>query len=111
MTGGFHETTTALVDPWLAVVLSVAGFATAILAGLALASFARRRSRSYFLVALALVALFARSVVAALSMTGVLADSSHHLLEHGLDVTMASLVIGAVYYARSIEHRGTSEGT
>ncbi|WP_135825380.1 DUF7471 family protein [Halorussus ruber] len=111
MSGVHPEATAALVDPWLAAVLSVAGLATAILAGLALAVFARRRSRSYFLVALALLALFARTIVAALSMTGVLADSSHHLLEHGLDLAMASLVIGAVYYARSVERRSTSEGT
>lgn len=44
------------------------------------------------------------------SMAGTLGDSAHHLLEHGLDVTMASLVVAAVYYARSIERGRPTEG-
>ncbi|WP_435181412.1 DUF7471 family protein [Halorussus sp. AFM4] len=108
--GGKHEVASALADPWLIVVLTAAGIVTAVLVGLALATVTRRQSRSYFLIALALVALFARTIVAVASMTGVFGDATHHLLEHGLDVTMAALVIGAVYYARSITRGGTTEG-
>ncbi|WP_435181397.1 DUF7471 family protein [Halorussus sp. AFM4] len=109
-TGGTHEVTTVLVDPWLLAMLALAGLITAVPAGLALASLARRRSRSYFLVALALFALFVRTVVAIASMMGALGHSAHHLLEHGLDVAMSTLVIAAVYYAREIV-RGTTERT
>ena len=106
---GMHNGVSIFAEPWLAAVLVVAGLVTAIVAGLALVAFARRRSRSYLLVALAFVTLFARTLVAGVTITGVLGGSVHHLLEHGLDVIMALLVIGAVYYARSIERHGTTE--
>jgi transketolase C-terminal domain/subunit len=90
------------LDVWLAVLVGLAGLVGAVLAGLGLAAFLRRRSRSYLLVALALVALFARTVVAVAAMTGVLDGGTHHLLEHGLDTAMAALVVAAIYYARSV---------
>lgn len=95
----------------LAFVLFFAGAATALLAGLGLAVFVRRRSRSYLLVALALVTLFARTVVAAMTMLDALGPTPHHLIEHGLDTLMATCVVGAVYYARSVEDaRRVAEG-
>lgn len=106
---GMHNGASIFAEPWLVAVLAAAGLVTAVIAGLALAAFARRRSRSYLLVALALVTLFARTIVAGVAITGVLGGSVHHLLEHGLDVILALLVIGAVYYARGIERRGTTE--
>lgn len=98
-----YELLGATLDPGLVVLLSLAGIVTAVPAGLGLAVFVRRRSRSYLFVALALLALFARSLVAAAAMLGYVPDGAHHLLEHGLDTAMAALVIGAVYYSRSIE--------
>jgi hypothetical protein len=86
----------------LVVALCVAGLGSAVLTGAALVVFKRRRRRPYLLVALALAALLARTVVAALSLHGSLPAQSHHLLEHSLDVVMAGLVIAAVYYARSV---------
>lgn len=101
--GPGHQVFDTALEPWLAVVLLLAGLVTAVLAGLGLAVVLRRRSRSYLLVASALVVLFARTLVAGAAMTGHVGDPGHHLLEHSLDVIMASLVIGAVYYARTIE--------
>ncbi|MDG5777948.1 hypothetical protein VB773_05245 [Haloarculaceae archaeon H-GB2-1] len=91
----------------MVVVLVLAGLGTAVLLGLALAAVARRQSRPYLLVALALATLLGRSVVGGLTLTAVLADPTHHLLEHALDVVMAALVIAAVYYARSTERTPT----
>jgi hypothetical protein len=88
-------------DLALALVLSVAGLASAGLVGLALVALLRRRSWSYLLVALALVTLLARTGVAVGSMTGVVGPTTHHTLEHVLDVAMAGLVIAAVVTARS----------
>ena len=85
----------------LALVLSVAGLASAGLVGLALVALLRRRSWSYLLVALALATLLARTGVAVGSMTGSIDTATHHTLEHGLDVAMAGLVIAAVVTARS----------
>jgi hypothetical protein len=88
-------------DLALALVLSVAGLASAGLVGLALVALLRRRSWSYLLVALALLTLLARTAVAVGSMTGTVGTTTHHTLEHLLDVAMAGLVIAAVVTARS----------
>jgi len=88
-------------DVALALVLSLAGLASAGLVGLALVALLRRRSWSYLLVALALVTLLARTGVAVGSMTGRIGPATHHTLEHALDVAMAGLVIAAVVTARS----------
>lgn len=90
-------------DAPLAAVLLLAGVGSLVVAGLAVGALARRRSRSYLLVALALVTLAARTAVAGATMAGMVETSAHHLLEHGLDVVMAGLVIAAVYYARRTE--------
>lgn len=84
-------------------ILAVAGIASALLLGLALATFARRRTRPYLFVALAIASLVARTLVGGGGATAVLAPDLHHLIEHGLDVAMAALVIGAVLYARTAE--------
>ncbi|MDZ7702460.1 MAG: hypothetical protein U5J98_10605 [Halobacteriales archaeon] len=99
------------LDLPLLAVLTGAGLVTAILLGLALAAFLQRQSRPYLLIALALGALLARSLVAGLSLMNLLDGSQHHLLEHGLDVAMGAFVIGAVYYARSVDrHVEGAEG-
>ena len=90
-------------EPSLVIVLALAGAGSLVVAGLASVAFARRRSRSYLLVAAALGTLAARTGVAGLSLGGLLETNLHHLLEHGLDVAMAALVIAAVYYARTVE--------
>lgn len=87
----------------LLVALALAGAASAVLTGLALAAFARRRSRSYLLIALAIAALLARTVIAGGAITQFVSPPTHHLSEHVLDVAMAALVVAAVYYARQVE--------
>lgn len=89
--------------PLMLVLLAAAGLASALLLGLGLAAFARRRSRPYLLVVLALAALLARTVVAAGAEAGLLSLADHHVVEHGLDVAMAALVVGAVVYARRVD--------
>lgn len=84
-----------------AVAVGVAG--SGILLGLGLAALLQRRSWSYLLVAGALAALFARTGVAALSLTNAIGPFVHHLLEHALDAVMVALVVGAVYHARTVE--------
>jgi hypothetical protein len=96
MAPGVHAT-----DLTMFAILLPAAVGSAVVLALALAALVRRRSRSYLLVALALSTLLARTAVAMLSATGRLGPELHHVLEHGLDVTMAGLVIAAVYDARS----------
>lgn len=82
-------------------VLTLAAALTAVVAGLAVAAFVRRRSRPYLLVALALSSLVARTAVGLGAYTPMITGDEHHLLEHGLDIVMASLVIAAVYLVRA----------
>ncbi len=84
----------------LAYVLAAAAVLASLVFGVALAALARRRSGSYLLVALALGTLLARTLVGALTMGAALDPDLHHVLEHGLDVVMAGLVIAAVAVAR-----------
>lgn len=84
----------------LALVLALAGLGSAFVIGLALAALVRRQSWSYLLVTLALGTLLARTAIAAGEMSGLLATTTHHTIEHVLDVLMAALVIAAVYTAR-----------
>jgi predicted permease len=88
-----------------AAVLAVSAIAALILCGLGLAAYRRRRSRAYLLVTLALAALVARPLVAVLSAAAVVPPDLHHLIEHALDVVVVGLVLGAVYYARTVERR------
>lgn len=81
-------------------VLIVAAAASALVVVLALAAFVRRRSWSYLLITLALGTLLARTVIGVLMLQRWLSPSVHHLLEHGLDVVMVGLLIGAVWLAR-----------
>ncbi|WP_049981640.1 DUF7471 family protein [Halolamina rubra] len=84
-------------EPVTFLLLSLAAALTAVVAGLAVAAFVRRRSRRYLLVALALSTLLARSAVGLAAYLGAVGPGIHHTLEHGLDVAMAALVIAAVY--------------
>ena len=77
--------------------LTVGAALTAIVAGLAIAAFVRRRSRPYLLVALALSSLVARTGIGLASFGSFVGPTVHHQLEHALDVVMAALVIAAVY--------------
>ncbi|MFC7129873.1 DUF7471 family protein [Haloferax chudinovii] len=89
--------------PWMTAVVVLAGVSSVTLAALGVAVFLRRRTRSHLLVALALLAFASRAAVAALTLTGVLSEFDHHVVEHLLDLAMAGLVLAAIYYARSIE--------
>lgn len=101
MTGAWIPLTTGHgANPAILVVLTLAAALTAVVAGLAIAAFVRRRSRPFLLVALALSALLARTVLGVGAYASVFGVDQHHLLEHGLDVVMAALVIAAVYLVR-----------
>ncbi len=101
-TTALHIGPPALEVPAL-LLLAAGALGSALLLGLGLAAFARRGSRSYLLIVLALAALFGRSAVAGLAAANLMEPTSHHIVEHVLDVAMVALVIGAVYYARTVE--------
>jgi hypothetical protein len=90
-------------------VVTIAGIGAAVLLGLGLAAFVRRRSRSYLLIVAAIAALFSRSVVAGFTVVRVLSPQTHHLLEHSLDIVLVALVVAAVYYARTVTMEADSQ--
>ena len=85
----------------LIAVLVLGGLASTALVVLGAIAFSYRRSRSYLLVTLALSALTVKATVGGLSTFGLMAIGQHHVLEHGLDFTIAVLLIAAVYDART----------
>lgn len=101
----------AAVSPVFAGVLVLAGLGSSAVIGLALAALIRRRSWSYLLVTLAVATVFLRTVVAFVTMTGGMALSTHHLVEHALDVAMIALVVAAVLTARSARHGAEGDAT
>ena len=87
-------------SPALAVALLLGGIGAGIVAGLAVAAFAQRRSAPYLLLALAVLAIFVRTVVGAISLQGILGAGPHHLAEHLLDVVTVALIIAAIVVGR-----------
>lgn len=83
----------------LVVVLTV--IATGLLAAVALIALSRRRSAPYLLVAMALVALASKAVVGLFALGGYMDAATHNLLEHGLDLVVAVLLIAAIVEART----------
>lgn len=99
-----------MYDLTLATLLAVGALAAAAVLGLALAALHRRPSWPYLLVALALATLFVRFVAGVGYVQGAVSADTHHLLEHGLDVAMAALVIAAVVVAREASRPGVASG-
>lgn len=89
-------------SPILLGVITLAALGAALLLGVSVAAFVRRQSRPYLLIVTAFAALLGRSAVAGFSFFGMLSPTSHHVLEHGLDVLLVALVVAAVYYARAV---------
>jgi drug/metabolite transporter (DMT)-like permease len=88
-----------------AVVLAVSALLTAALCAVGVTAYRRRGSVAYLLVVAALAVLFARPLLGVLSMAGTVPADTHHALEHGADAVIVVLILGAAYYARSVERR------
>lgn len=87
----------------LALVLVVAGLGAAVLVAISGLALYRRRSLSYVLVTLAIGALLLRSLLGTVTLGGLLADPTHHVLEHVVDVVVVGLLFAAVYAARRVD--------
>lgn len=87
-------------DQLYAGIIVVSAIVSFPLALFGLLAYRRRRTMSYLFVASAFVAFLLKSVVGILGLLGLLSMESHHLIEHGLDILVGVLLIGAVYLAR-----------
>jgi len=81
----------------LVVVLVLATLGTATLFLIGLVGYRRRRTRVYFLVTIALGVLVCRSLVGFGTLLGFVPMPVHHLVEHGSDFAVATLVLYALY--------------
>lgn len=84
-------------------VLVLGGVATGAVTALSVGALLRRRSWSYLLVTLALTFMLGKTVLGALTVTGLMSQHSHHFWEHGFDLLTVALLLGAVYAARTVE--------
>lgn len=77
-------------------VLLLACLGTGILFAISLLAWRQRRSRRYLLIAIAVGALFARSIIGIGTVFGTVPMVVHHLVEHSLDFFIAALILYAV---------------
>lgn len=94
------EAVTLTGDPLLIATSVLSAIVSFPLAVLGILAYRRRRSISYLFVASAFVAFLGKSILGILTLLGVFPVGSHHLVEHGLDVLVGVLLLGAVYLAR-----------
>ena len=91
----------AWLDPQLAPILLaiivLAVFGTTILFCCGVVAYWRRRSTRYLLITIVLGLLAARSLVGLGTVFGLVPMTFHHLVEHGVDFTIAVLILYAVY--------------
>ncbi len=84
-------------DSILVVLLLLAGIGSVTVFALAVLTLRRRRSTPHLLIVGALGALVGRTLVGLSVYGGILTIEFHHVIEHGLDVVIAALLLGAVY--------------
>lgn len=91
----------------LLVVLALATVTTAALFLVGVIGYRRRRTTTYMLLTVALALLVVRSVVGFGTALGLVPMPVHHLVEHGSDVGVATLVLYALYQAGPPAAEGT----
>ncbi|WP_436345945.1 DUF7471 family protein [Natronorubrum sp. FCH18a] len=90
--------------PEYAAIVALETVASIAILAVSLALFARRRQTSYLFVTAAFSTLVIRSALGLLTVFGLLAIDSHHVLEHGLDVLLIGLLFLAVIVAQRSEY-------
>ncbi|MFB6268021.1 MAG: hypothetical protein ABEI31_10205 [Halodesulfurarchaeum sp.] len=85
----------------LFALIALSGLASLALAVIGILALGRRRSLPYLLVAAALVLLVGRAIAGGLAIAGVIDVQFHNLLEHALDLLVATLLIVAIVLART----------
>lgn len=81
----------------LLVVLVLATLGTVALFVVGFVGYRRRRTTPYLLLTVALGVLVGRSVVGIGTVMGLVPMPAHHLIEHGSDLAVATLVLYAIY--------------
>ncbi|MFC4438934.1 MULTISPECIES: DUF7471 family protein [Natrialbaceae] len=98
------------LTPVLLAVIVLAAAGTTVLFCIGAVAYSRRRSTRYLLITIVLGLLMTRSLVGLGTVFGLVPMTIHHLVEHGVDFTIAVLVLYAVYRSGPGAER-TSLGT
>ncbi|MXR51591.1 hypothetical protein GRX03_08240 [Halovenus sp. WSH3] len=80
-------------SPLLLGIILLASLGTGLLFVIALFAYRQRQSRRYLLIAVAVGALFMRSVIGAGTVMGYTPMVLHHLIEHTFDFLIAALIL------------------
>ncbi|ELY95593.1 DUF7471 family protein [Natrialba taiwanensis] len=87
--------------PVLLAVICLAVVGTTALLGVGLVAYLQRRSSRYLLITVVLGLLVARSIIGLGTVFGLVPMTIHHLVGHGVDFSIAALVLYIVYRSRS----------
>jgi len=97
MVGAVGEWLTGTEAAVLLVILVLATLGTATLFLIGIAGYRRRRTRTYLLMTVVLGLLVVRSIVGIGTVLGLVPMPVHHLIEHSSDLTVAALVLYALF--------------
>jgi ethanolamine transporter EutH len=97
------------LTPVLLVIIMLAAVGTTILFCCGVVAYSRRRSMRYLLITVALGLLVVRSLVGLGTVFGLVPMTVHHLVEHGVDVSIAGLILYAVYRSGPGSERPTPD--
>lgn len=93
-------------DQYLLLILAIGALASTAIIGISIRALARRRTWPYLLVTFALTMLLGRTLFGVFSLGGTMDPAAHHLIEHGMDVATAALLVGAILAARTVDPTG-----
>jgi len=96
-------------SPLLLGVVLLASLGTGVLFAVSLLAYRQRRSVRYLLIAVAVGALFVRSIIGAGTVLGYTPMVVHHLVEHTFDVLIASLILYVVFRSGPTETENRTE--
>lgn len=97
------------LTPVLLAVIVLAAAGTTVLFCIGVVAYTRRRSTRYLLITIVLGLLVARSLVGLGTVFGLVPMTIHHLVEHGVDFSIAVIVLYAVYRSGSVAERTSLE--
>lgn len=96
-------------SPLLLLVVFLAGLGTTTLFLVGVIAYRKRPTRRYLLITIVLGLLVVRTVVGFGTILGVVPMTAHHLVEHGFDFLIATLVLYAVYRTGPVRQSGSGE--
>ena len=96
-------------SPLLLLVIFLAGIGTTTLFLVGVVAYRRRRTFRYLLITVVLGLLVVRTAVGFGTILGMVPMTVHHLVEHGFDFLIATLVLYAVYRTGPVGQSGSVE--